>query len=144
MQAGIFRRSTQKVYLEGLQHPPLYLHHPSPIHSQRTDQGWSNQVIPVYFLLLLDGYMGYQEPKVGLAQVSAVKRKGEVYNSFQRQCILGDTILLQDTIFSAKMKWALPINLCLGDNVDGRSEGKKQSSLEINYPKIAQWDFVGG
>lgn len=45
--------------------------------------------------------------------------KGEVYNSFLGQYGFRDPFFLQDSILSAKVKWVIPTNLCLGDSVDG-------------------------
>lgn len=64
-----------------------------------------------FFLILPDGHTDNQETKAGTAQVSIVERKWDIYISFQGQYmqVFGDTFLL--SIFSAKMKRVIPIDL---------------------------------
>lgn len=73
-------------------------------------------------------FVDFPITSAGHTQVSRVQsgpgpgfssEKGEVYNSFLGRYGFGDPFLLQDSILSAKVKWVIPINLRLGDSVDG-------------------------
>ena len=142
MQAGVLRWVIYEVYLEKLeQYPPLYHYQPTPTHSQPRDKKWPNQATPVYFPIQLASHTDYQETKGSLTQVTIVKWKREVYDSFQGY--IWKYYLLQDIILSVKIKSIIPIKLCLGGNVHGWLKGKKQRSSEINYHEIAQRDSVG-
>lgn len=127
LQAGLFKRDITT--------PTSVLPPSNPTYSQPRDQGWPNQAIPVHFSILLGDHRDYQETKVSLAQVSILKRKGEIYIKFQGQSIFGDT-LLQGSLLFAKMKWVIISSIYV--SVMRMTRRKKPSSPGINYCEVAQ------